>query len=279
MVLIAIPAISLAISVRLKAQQPAGNVLGIEDIPLTTVPSSSPDSAITTLKQNLDSQARLADSAPTPDPAVSVSFGPTMSLNVQLEGRPANKNGGKVFVGIAPGNVSSNPQYLLSFTITMPDSGTYSGLSLAGLSYGSTYTAYIKGQAQLVKAIPFVATATGVNLNSDLPIVLTTGDLNEDNVVDQLDYGIALAALGSTPSLGKWNPNIDFNTDGVVNNYDLGILIKNLTKTGDSGPWYSRLTNLNAPASPTPGQNVGGASASAEASASAGYWMWVPGTK
>src|SRR5579884_2286210 len=238
--IIIIPLISLIIKQRIDAENAVTQKYNqpVTDNNAQPVPPHSP------LDNSTDKALALADTGNPQDNAsesAQVSYGPTMSFTITMEGRPANNQSGKVFVGVAEGNPQNNPQYLLSFTVNMPASGSYSGLSLIGLTQGTHYTAYIKGPAQIVKAVPFQMNPTGTVLNQGLPIALTTWDLNEDNVIDSADISVAKAALATTPKSVKWNPNIDLNLDGVVNNLDLAIVTNNLGKIGDGGPWYSRI--------------------------------------
>lgn len=233
---------------------------------INEVPGTSP---LKDLLKNLNSSP-----TPTPSPATSSgtldSFGPTLQLQISIQGRPNSDQHTKLFVGVAQGTLSTNPQYLLSFNVDVPNSGIYNDISLVGLTQGETYTAYLKGSATLVTAVSFIMSPQGVKLNSGAPITLISGDLNEDNVIDQADVDILMAALGTTPTSSKWNQNLDLNKDGVINSLDLAIVNKNLGKVGDGGKWYSTTPSATKSATLQVPGNIGGISA--------GYWMWVPGT-
>lgn len=229
--------------------------------------AQAPNRTITHLPDNQTSATSLSSqtapkNSPTPTPSSDTtlpsSYGPTLKLVLSLEGRPPGKQASKVFVGIADGPVSQKPKYLLTFSINLPDSGVFDGLSLAGLTSGNQYTAYIKGPAQIVAASTFTMSPSQTNLNSGQPILLLTGDLNEDNTINSSDYSIALSAYGANSSSRNWNALADFNLDGVINTYDLAIIRKNMTKIGDSGLWTS----------PPPATKSG--------SPSGGYWFWMP---
>lgn len=196
--------------------------------------------------------------SPSPNPSSSVSFGPTMNFKVSLEGRPQGKMATKIFVGIAEGKPIGTPTYLLQFNVDLPDSGAFEGLSLAGLTPNNQYTAFLKAPAQIATSSAFLMVPTTTTLNSGNPINLTTGDLNEDNLVNSADYVIAKSALGASPSSPNWNTLVDFNLDGVINSLDLGIILKNMSKTGETGVWVS----------PVP---QGSASPSGQ-----GYWLFMP---
>lgn len=199
-------------------------------------------------------------------------LGPILNFRLFLEARPLNKQAAKVFVGLSVGQPTKNPKYLLSFVVNVPDSGIYKGLSLAGLNEGTTYTAYLKGPAQIATSSAFVVNPTPTDLGS---LKMSTGDVNEDNVIDTSDYNIVKAALGLTQTSSSWNPNLDFNLDKVINTLDLAVISKNLNKTGASGAWYSTNPGKSATQSATPSggllQNSGGPAPDD------GYWMWVPG--
>ena len=118
---------------------------------------------------------------------------------------------------------------------------------------------------------------TQSNLNSNQPIFLLTGDLNEDNVINSADYSIAKTAFGAKPNSANWNENIDFNVDGIINSADIAIIIKNMAKTGDSGLWISQVASGSASLlDQTPAGSVS-AEPVYHPSGSSGYWLWVPG--
>lgn len=212
------------------------------------------------------SQKKATSSAtPTPTPeeklSTATSFGPTMNLKLILEGRPATNQAAKVFVGIATGGTPVNsPKYLLSFTLNLPATGIFEGLSLAGLTEKYQYTAYIKGPAQIATSSAFIMSPSVTKLNNDLPLNLTSGDLNEDNIIDISDINIVKAALGKNSKSVNWNDNIDLNKDGVINTIDLSIVSKNQGRVGASGVWYSKPPVATSSGTPSSG----------------GVWLWVP---
>lgn len=217
---------------------------------------------------NPDSKANPSSSSDSSSPTIANNFGPTLSLKAALEGRTADQST-KLFVGILEGSLSSNPKFLLSFTLDLPKSGEYSNLSLAGLTSGNKYTAILKGSAQIATASAFTMAPAVTNLNGGQVINMLSGDLNEDNLINAADYNIAKAALNSTSSSANWNANADLNKDGVVNLFDLAIISKNLNQTGATGTWTSPIPKSATPSASlsTPPQgspDIGG------------YWMWIP---
>lgn len=216
------------------------------------------------------SPATPGESEPTPgvsSPTIATSFGPTLSLTVTLEGRPKNNQATKLFIGILEGTLTSNPKFLLSFSVDLPASGEFSNLSLAGLTAGTQYTALLKGSAQIATSSAFVMTPTTTILNEGQPINMPTGDLNEDNTINAADYSIVQKLLGITSKSAGWNENADFNKDGIINTFDLALLTKNMGKAGASGTWTSPLPKVA-----TPSGNL----ATQQQSGIGGYWMWIP---
>lgn len=218
----------------------------------------------------LDNAATPVPQATPSSPEIATSFGPTLSLKASLEGRPANKQTTKLFVGILEGPITGNPKFLLSFTVELPASGEYGNLSLAGLNPGSRYTALLKGSAQIATASAFTMSPNVSYLNEGQAINLLTGDLNDDNIINSSDYTIIQKTFSSTVKSSNWNENADFNKDGAVNSFDLAILSKNLGKTGATGAWTSPIPQ-NASSSASLSSPSTGAPNSP-----GGYWIWIP---
>lgn len=218
----------------------------------------------------------------TTSPEIATSYGPTLSFKAALEGRPMSNQAARMFVGIAEGSLTSNPKFVLSFTIDLPASGEYSNLSLAGLTPGSQYTALLKGPGQIATSSAFTMSPSNTSLNSGQAINLTSGDLNDDNVINSADYSLAQKAAGSTATSQNWNELADLNKDGVINAFDLGIIAKNIGQIGASGAWTSPIPQTaTKSASLVPGQSesapIGGiASQSGRPNSSSGHWVWVP---
>lgn len=196
-------------------------------------------------------------------------LGPTLGFSLILQARPLDNQSTQAFLGIASGQPTTRPDYLLSFMVSIPASGAFDGISLSGLDTGATYTAYLKGEAQIATSAAFVVKATPTNLGA---LNTTTGDVNEDNVIDILDYNLVKASIGSSPSSAKWNKLYDFNLDNIINSWDLNVILSNIGKIGASGAWYSYTPLATASATTT-----GSASEDIERGTQEnGYWMWVP---
>lgn len=214
-------------------QSPPKKVKLTEDQPVTKEPTAQPPS-----KNVMGlSISKTEEIAATPEPSVTALFGPTLSFKVKLEGRPQDDQSTTIFVGIAEGEISKSPNFLLSFSINLPKSGEFSGLSLAGLQTGRSYSALLKSSAQIATSSAFLASPIKVSLNSGSSILLLSGDLNEDNLINSEDLSIIQKSLGSEVGSKNWNENADFNKDGVINILDLALLNKNIGKEGASGSW------------------------------------------
>lgn len=235
LLVVIIPTTSFVISYRFRAQTKAEAQFNRQAkfTPLPLPKEVSQSSPLKELKKSLD----IKSSSPTPTSSPEISFGPTLSFKLSIEGRPTTNQSAKTFLGIAQGGAQASPNYLLSFNVDVGQTGAYSGLSLAGLSSGEAYTAYIKTPAQVATSSAFILKPSITDLGV---IKLITGDLNEDNLINSADYSIAKQAYGATQASTNWNPNIDFNLDGVINGLDLAIILKNMGKTGSSGPYYSK---------------------------------------
>lgn len=240
-----IPSGSFLISQRLKTTNPPGVDYdrAVTKQSPKEVPKKLPSSKTTAATDKKDNAAeqengtsgeinRLLESSNSAE----LSFGPTLNFKIQIEGRPAGNQTGKIFFGLAAGKPQLNPKYILSFLIDIGADGVYKGLNIAGLEGGQQYTAYIKGQSQIATGAAFTLTPAFNDLGT---VILLSGDLNEDNVVNTADYAISKAALGTNPSSSNWNADYDINKDGVVNVFDLGFIIRNLSKIGAGGPWIS----------------------------------------
>lgn len=251
-------------------------------LPVTSVRPSSSPAGLDLSSLATDIEDSLNTTSPTSTdsgiPVMANSFGPTLEFKITLEGRPLSNQSTKMFVGITEAVQTGSPKYLLSFNIDIPASGEFKNLSLAGLTAGQNYKAYLKSPAQLATSSAFLMADNVSYLNSSQALNLITGDLNEDNTINSADYSLAKAVFGTNENSATWNPNIDFNKDGVINSVDLRIISKNLGKTGDSGIWQSTpqtgFASIRSPLSiGTPSSTIAPATSSATPD---GYWMWVP---
>lgn len=254
------------------SQQSSKISTATKDEPITKGPTSSPTSSPKFNVLGEETVSPISTSPPTSN--ITPVFGPTLSFKIAIGERPKDNQAGRLFVGILAGQVSANPQFLLSYTIDLPASGQFSGVSLAGLDAGTMYSAILKGSAQIATSSAFILSPKNTVLNSGLPINLISGDLNDDNIISLKDYSLVQQSLGSTINSGNWNENADFNKDGVINTLDLAVISKNLGKIGEGGEWVSSST----PSSISSDLPTGSSEPPAETppDESQGYWIWVP---
>lgn len=250
--------------------------------PVTKKEASASASKLKTTPKG-ESQTNEEESSASEDASVDTSnavTGPTLNFRIKSEGRPAGDQSNKVFLGITQGQVSATTQYLLTFTVDVPKNGEYKGVVLSGLTPGTTYTAYIKGQAQIATSSAFLMRSTQTDLNNGLALNLITGDLNDDNQITQADYDICKAYMNATSSSSNWFALADFNLDGVINTIDLAVISRNIAKVGQSGTWVS--TPATGSAGLSLPLNLGGEDIKPEEvrldgeRQDAGYWLWVP---
>lgn len=243
-------------------------------------PTSSPRPVVQVPPKSTTSPAKellKTSSSPSPSPSpsptssiIATSFGPTLAFKVSIEGRPQGNQATRLFVGIMEGSLTVNPKFLLSFTVDVPASGEYGNLSLAGLNPGTRYSALLKGSNQIANSSAFTMSPAVSNLNEGEPLTLTSGDLNEDNVINTADYSIAQKAFGATAKSANWNNNVDFNSDGIVNTFDLSVIIKNIGQTGASGAWTSPIPKVATPSASLTTPSIGGPLGES------GHWIWIP---
>lgn len=244
-----------------------------------STPSAKPTSktAKSSLIQEINALTGSTESATETDdlttPTIATSFGSTLNLTTSLEGSPENKQDSRAYVGIRSATDTTKTD-ILTFTIDIPDSGVYTGLSLAGLTAGNQYLAVIKPTVQLAKAVNFTMSPSVTELNNGKAIAFLTGDINQDNVINSADYAIVRTVLGTNSKSANWNVSADFNKDGVINLLDIVIIIKNMGQIGDSGIWVSPIPTVASSSgalAPIPNTPPVGAT-----EGSSGYWIWIP---
>lgn len=272
-VILSIPIGSYLVSQNTKIKSKAQEQKNIPAVKITPKPTTSPARQLLDLSKKATPSAGIAPTPlPEPTATTATSYGPTLFLKVALEGRPKSDQSGRMFVGIIEGDIKTSPRFLLSFTVNIAKDGSYSNLSLAGLTPGSKYSALLKGPAQIATSSAFFMSPAQTNLNDAGPINLLSGDLNEDNQINNLDYSIILKALGTTSAQPGWNANADFNKDGIINTLDLVIVTKNIGKVGASGVWTSPVPIATPSAGLSPDSPpIGGPEGSIK-----GHWIWVP---
>lgn len=210
---------------------------------------------------------------PTSADNATLYLAPAIGFKIILQGRPESDQTSKVFLGIASGQPTTNPKYLLSFVLNVPASGIVKDFSLPGLDTGVSFTAYLKGPSQIATASAFVSRNAPIDLGTQS---MLTGDVNDDNIINTSDQELLKSVLGTSTSSPKWNPIYDFNLDQRINTLDLVILTKNMGRIGASGPWMSGIPQATKSATLSGSLNPDTGAPGLDLDAEKGYWMWVP---
>lgn len=112
--------------------------------------------------------------------------------------------------------------------------GNFVGNLSANIPEGQ-YTVRIKTDGFLSKQLPGILTVTNGAIT--LPVVYeTTGDINNDNQLDILDYNMLISCYGSkmtspgcTSPITASTPGADINDDGAVNGADYNLFLRELS--------------------------------------------------
>lgn len=142
----------------------------------------------------------------------------------------------------------------------IPGAQNFQGdVQLANLPSGN-YLVKITMPGYLVKQIPGIITVGKSNGKIDLPeAFLVTGDVNNDNELNILDYNEIVSCLDNASSSGCLAPNTnqtsgaDLSDDGVVDIIDLNIFLRELAvQAGAGGGGGLPTPTPNSSPTPTP---------------------------
>jgi hypothetical protein len=114
----------------------------------------------------------------------------------------------------------------LTQTTTLGTDGTF---FLSDVPAGH-YTLHVKGSKWLARNVSVNTIPGDV---SGLSLTLVPGDINNDNKVNLMDWGLFVDAFNTDPTSPHWNTNADLNCDDKVNILDLGLLADGFGKRGD----------------------------------------------
>lgn len=196
-----------------------------------------------------------------------------LKLRVKMNDRILNNQSSQLFVGIGQGEAMVNPKYVLSFLVNLDQNGQYSGISLTGLEPNSIYTAYIKGISQLATTREF-SFQTGL---ADLGLItLISGDVNNDNQIDQSDVLLVKKNMGKNSHSLNFDSSLDVNNDGIINSLDLSIIMQNLGKSGEAGVIFPSQLNEATKSAELQNPDVTGSPESSSSAQKNGYWLWIP---
>lgn len=113
-------------------------------------------------------------------------------------------------------------------------SQNFAGTMNTGSIAPGSYTVKLQMDGYLIKRFPNIVTITSTTTTLTLPKQsLTTGDINNDNQLDILDYNLLISCYGSKQSSSscttKPNSNFqgsDINDDGVINGIDYNLFLR-----------------------------------------------------
>lgn len=191
---------------------------------------------------------------PTPTsvliPTVTIPAGNTsLSLTLLLHGLgkggdSANPNGGGNMSPVRPQrNVSIeilNSQNQLALSkigniIFNPETGTFTG----NVDIGSTfvtgiYTIKVKSDQFLKSLVPGIQTITQGKANTSPQVTLITGDINNDNKIDIVDYNMLIECYSDDVQAKNCSDPAkklmaDLTDDGFVNYFDYNLFLREVT--------------------------------------------------
>lgn len=110
-------------------------------------------------------------------------------------------------------------------------SGSFKGtVDLGGVLVSGAYTIKVKGDQYLRTQIPGIQNLISGQMNSLPQFVLITGDINNDNSVNILDYNILMGCysdlLPATNCNSSDNVMADLTDDGAVNQFDYNLFLR-----------------------------------------------------
>lgn len=115
-------------------------------------------------------------------------------------------------------------------------SGNFTGTFDASAIPAGLYLASVKTQGFLSKSVPGTVTINAGQLNTIPTVSETTGDVNNDNLLDILDYNAILSCFGSkqTSATCTFAPDAntskaDIDDDGLITGTDYNLLLRELS--------------------------------------------------
>lgn len=137
--------------------------------------------------------------------------------------------------------------------------GDFTGIVDMGKLNSGNYLVKIKSDEYLAKLIPTFQTIKAKQNNIIAPVYLIAGDVNNDNLLNILDYTAIVDCFGSkvNSSTCKYPPtqkNIgaDINDDGVIDGIDYNAFVRELSvQQGDGNPGPVPLPSQTSTPTPT----------------------------
>ncbi len=135
-------------------------------------------------------------------------------------------------------------QGMISFA---SESGNFIGIVDMGNLTGGLYLIKVQTDGFLQRMVSGIQQIIPKKINNIPAVSLVTGDINNDNQLDLLDYNLLIGCYGgkmNTPScLAKpsvTSAGADINDDGVVDGGDYNLFLRELSvQSGDTGPTNS----------------------------------------
>lgn len=125
-------------------------------------------------------------------------------------------------------------------------SNTYIGNIALGNSFAAgTYYARVRFDNTLRSTVPGLHQVTIGQTNEFPVVILTSGDLDQNNILDLRDYNIFISCFGNKTCNATYEKRSDLNDDGEVNGVDYNILLRSFDirrGSGATGAGQSRLT-------------------------------------
>jgi hypothetical protein len=118
-----------------------------------------------------------------------------------------------------------------------PTSGYFTGvISLANSIAGGTYTVKVKTDQFLRSIVPGIQTIVSGQTNTLPKTTLITGDINNDNQLNILDYNVLMGCYSdlspATNCAAGDQVKADITDDGAVNQFDYNLFLRELTNRG-----------------------------------------------
>lgn len=146
---------------------------------------------------------------------------------------------------------------------------TYIGnIELGNTFNPGTYYARVRFDNTLRTTVPGLHPITFTQVNEFPVVVLTSGDLDQNNILDLRDYNVFVGCFGDKQCNNTYKQRADLNDDGKVDGIDYNILLRSFgirRGSGATGPGQSGRTTPppyftgtpTPPGTPTPSQISG----------------------